>query len=423
MSNDDQNNGLSQNASKMQAGARLVPRITIQAFCEHSNTAEMIEDLTQDRRMSRVALTTHNGGVEGAIETYKSNPTPNLIIIETSLMVEEIISSLSKLAEVCDSGTQLLVLGHINDVILYRELKSFGVAEYFVLPVSSQILASAISELFASDDAKPIGRSIAFIGAKGGIGSSTIAHNSAWAIANNIMQDVVILDMDIAFGTSGLNFNQDPATGIADALFASETLDGLKLDRIMSKAAKHINLLSASCNLDKVYDFNERSFENIIELCQQSVPIVILDIPHVWNGWVKHTLSMVDEIVIVVEPDLANLRNAKNIIDILKTLRPTEAEPLLIVNKSGVAKRPEIVAQEFADSIECKLFEEIAFDSAVFGTAANNGQMIAEIAKNHKAVEVFKKIASRVSGRDSEETNKKSVGLSIPSLMKLLKRA
>ncbi len=409
--------------SEFNGGARLVPRITIQAFCERSQTAQMIESLLTDRRMSRVALTTHNGGVEGAIETYKSNPTPNLIIIETSLAAEEILSSLSRLAEVCDMGTQLLVLGDINDVVLYRELKNFGVSEYLVLPSSPRAIVDAICDMFVAGDAKPIGRSVAFIGAKGGAGASTIAHNCAWAVAHNFLQDVVIIDMDLPFGTCGLNFNQDPTTGIGDALFASETLDSVMLDRIMSKAATHVNLLSAPCSLEREYDIKERGFENIIELSQQSVPMVILDVPHMWTGWVKHTLSMVDDIVMIAEPDLANLRNAKNIFDILKSLRPSEADPILLVNKTGILKRPEISAQEFADSIECDLFGEISFDSATFGVAANNGQMIAEVAKNHKANEIFKKLATRISGREKVESEKKSVGLNIPNIMKLLKRA
>src|SRR3954470_21711786 len=90
-------------AADIAGGARLIPRITIQAFCEHSQTAELVEAAVHDRRMSKVALTTHNGGLEGAIESYKSNPTPNLIIVETSLPTEDIPKGLDRLAEVCDA--------------------------------------------------------------------------------------------------------------------------------------------------------------------------------------------------------------------------------------------------------------------------------------------------------------------------------
>src|SRR5688572_32055554 len=109
-------------SAEVATGARLIPRITIQAFCEHSQTAQLVESAIHDRRMSKVALTTHNGGLEGAIETYRSNPTPNLIIVETTSQPAEIPSALERLAEVCDAATRLIVLGHVNDVVLYREL-------------------------------------------------------------------------------------------------------------------------------------------------------------------------------------------------------------------------------------------------------------------------------------------------------------
>ena len=423
MNFNDHGNDRSRDSIQANSGVRLIPRVTIQAFCEHSQTAELIETSIHDRRMSRVALTTHNGGIEGAIGTYRDNPTPNLIIVESSQDSQEILALIGRLADVCDGGTNLIVIGHLNDVVLYRNLKNIGVSEYLVMPTSSKSIVDSISDLFVAENSAPIGRSVAFIAAKGGAGSSSIAHNVAWAVANDIMQDVLILDMDLGFGTSGLNFNQDPPHGIADALFASDKVDSVMIDRLMTKAANHLNLLASPALLDKSYDFGERDFEQIIELSRQTVPLVILDIPHVWNAWVKYTLSMVDEIVIVAQPDLANLRNAKNIADSVKALRPEESDPLLIINQIGVPKRPEINSNEFCASIECDLFGEIAFDAAMFGTASNNGQMISEISKNYKANEVFKKIANEVMGRSVETGVAKTSGLNIPGLLKLLKRA
>src|SRR3569623_3252830 len=147
-------------------GARLLPRITIQALCEHSQTAELVESAVHDRRMSKVALTTHNGGLEGAIESYKSNPTPNLIIVETSLPTDEIAPALDRLAEVCDAATRLIVLGHVCDVLLYRELIRSGVSEYLVLPTSAQPIVNGISDLFTAAGVFPIVWNNGFITAK-----------------------------------------------------------------------------------------------------------------------------------------------------------------------------------------------------------------------------------------------------------------
>lgn len=401
------------------SGARLIPRITIQAFCEHSQTAELVEATVHDRRMSKVALTTHNGGIEGAIETYKANPTPNLIMVETSQAADQILPALERLAEVCDATTRIIVLGHANDVLLYRELIRSGVSEYIVLPAAAQTIVSAVTELFAAEGAAPIGRTIGFISAKGGAGSSTVAHNVAWAISQNLRQDTLILDLDFPFGTAGLDFNQDPPHGIADAIGSNTKLDQTMLDRLMSKAANHVNLLTAPAMLDRTFDFEEREFEQIIELSQKSTPVVILDIPHVWNAWVRYTLSMIDEVIIVAEPDLANLRNAKNISDTVKALRPTESEPLLVINKVGVPRRPEIAAAEFATSVECRLLGQIGFDAQTFGTAANNGQMIAEVAANNKANEVFKLVGLHVTGRNApERAPSRASSLKLPSFLK-----
>lgn len=405
-------------AAEIAAGARLLPRITIQAFCEHSQTAQLVESAIHDRRMSKVALTTHNGGIDGAVETYKSNPTPNLIIVETILAPDQIPVALERLAEVCDASTRVVVLGHVNDVLLYRELIRSGISEYIVLPATASQIVSAITELFASENAAPIGRTVGFVSAKGGAGSSTLAHNVAWAIATALRQDSLILDMDLAFGTAGLNFNQDPPHGLADALNSNQKLDQTMLDRLMSKAANHINLLAAPVALDRTFDFEEREFEQILELCQNTMPVVVLDIPHAWNAWIRQTLATIDEVVIVAEPDLANLRNAKNLADTIKALRPTENAPSLVLNKTGMPRRPEINAGEFADSVECQLLGQVQFDAALFGTAANNGQMIAEVAANNKINEVYRAIGLHVTGRQITHAGGKASGLKLPSFLK-----
>lgn len=403
------------------SGARLVPHITIQAFCENAKTAQMIEQAVSDRRMNKVALTTHNGGVSAAIEIYRLNPTPNLIIIESSLAAQELIDSLDKLAGVCDASTRVVVIGHQNDVELYRKLMRFGVSEYLVMPFASTALVDTISEQFAAAGAAPIGRTIAFLSAKGGAGSSTIAHNTAWAISQTVRRDVLILDMDLPFGTAGLNYNQEPPHGLADAVFSPDVIDDVVIDRLMSKCANHVNLLTAPGTLDKDYDFEERSFEQIIEICQNNVPLVVLDLPHAWNGWIRHTLSTVDEIVVVAEPDLANLRNTKTILDKLKELRPDESEPILVLNKVGVAKRPEIAANEFGTSIDAECFAQIQFDPALFGSAANNGQMIAEVNVSHKVNEAFTRLALKTTGREMQDGVHQS-GI-LPGLLKKLKLA
>src|SRR6185295_6533859 len=209
-----------------------------------------------------------------------------------------------------------------------------------------------VADLYIDRSTQPLGRTIAFIGAKGGVGSSMVAHNVGWSIARNFENDVVVADLDLAFGTAGLDFNQDPAQGIAEAVNAPDRLDDNFLDRLLARCSDHLSLLAAPATLDRTYDFAEGAFEHIIDVAQAGVPAVILDLPHSWNAWVKKTLLAADEIVLTVEPDLANLRNAKNLVDLLRSARQNDAPPRLVINKTGIAKRPEIKPADFAAALD-----------------------------------------------------------------------
>ena len=116
----------------------------------------------------------------------------------------------------------------------------------------------------------------------------------------------------------------------------------------------------------------------MLEIVQANVPTVVLDVPHLWTAWVRKTLIAADEVIITAVPDLANLRNAKSIVDLLRQARPNDAPPKLILNQVGVPKRPEIKPDDFAAALQLTPIATIPFDPLLFGTAANNGQMIAE---------------------------------------------
>lgn len=376
-----------------------IPRITIHGFCLTDGTMRTAEAAMEDRRMSKAHLKLDMGGIPGAIETFEQAPTPNLIIVETSGNREDLISSLDHLAEYCDAGTKVIVIGDVNDVTLYRDLISRGVSEYLITPVSVFQLIGAIGNLYADPDAEPLGRTIAFFGVKGGCGASTIAHNGAWALARSFQSEVVVSDLDLPFGTAGLDYNQDPLQGVFEAISAPERLDETYLDRILSKCNEHLSLLAAPATLERTYDQSEKEFEALVETMRASVPHVVLDMPHVWNSWVKQTLLSADEIVLVAEPDLANLRNAKNTVDMLKQLRPNDRPPHLIMNKVNVPKRPEIKPDEFASALGLSVQAAIPFEPQLFGTAANNGQMIGEIDNKHVIARMFEDLAQSVSGK------------------------
>jgi pilus assembly protein CpaE len=394
-------------AAAMQA-LRPVPRISIQAFCETEGIANPIERAADDRRMSKAHLKVHMGGIATAIEFYQSAPTPNLIILESRREPRELLESLRQLAEYCDPSTKVVVIGHYNDVWLYRELTRSGISEYVVAPISMADIVSVIAGIFVDPDAEPIGRSIAFIGAKGGVGSSTIAHNVAWTMSTLFQSEVIVADLDLPFGTANINFDQDPAQGIAEAVFSPERVDEVYLDRLLAQCAEHLSLLAAPSTLDRVYDFDPDAFQQIIDVAQRSAPLIVLDVPHGWYGWTKSTLMQADEVVITATPELANLRNTKNLVDMMKKLRPNDGPPRLILNQAGMAKRPEISAADFAEPLGIVPMSVIPFDPQIFGNASNNGRMLGEMDAQHAIVQTIGEIAHILTGRIELKAKKKA---------------
>lgn len=387
-----------------------IPQISIQAFYETTATAQLMQLSATDRRMSRTHITMQAGGIIAAKAFYQNIPTPNLIIIESRLPQAELLAALDDLASVCDAGTKVCILGHENDIVLYRGLVEKGVSDYIVLPTSPLKLIESIFNIYHDPSSEPLGKRYAFFGAKGGVGSSTLAHNLAYAIGYNIQDSVTVVDMDFAFGTLGLNFNQDPSQDLADLLKTPDRIDEATIDKMMLKHGGHLNLLPNITSVEKSTEISVAAVSNLLQCLSQSVANSIIDLPHAWNDWVKATLVQSDQIVITATPDLASLRNTKNIIDFLKVSRVQDKDPLIIMNQVGMLKKPEIKTKDFADTIGVPIDVEIAYDPRLFGTAANNGQMIQEFTKSDKILTQINDLAQvLLSKKTLQADNKKGL--------------
>jgi pilus assembly protein CpaE len=375
-----------------------LPRISLQAFCETPELVASIQAAAADRRMSKAHVKVQMGGAPAAVEAYSEASTPNVITIESVGGAESLLENLDKLARVCDPGTKVVIVGHVNDVLLYRELMRRGVSEYLIAPIEHLAYIQSISELFHGDNAEPLGRVIAIYGAKGGCGASTVAHNLAWTMARQLQLATVIVDLDLPFGTAGLDFNQDPPQGVVDAVSTPDRLDATLLERLLSTLADNLNLLAAPATLDRLFDFDEKAFDPVLDLLRSSVPCIVLDLPHTWSAPVRHLLLGADHVVLVAEPDLANLRNAKSLHELLKSARPNDPHPRLIMNKTGMPKRPEIAIADFTKAVGTEA-TVIPYDAQLFGTASNNGQMISEMQATGKHAEIFTSLARGITGR------------------------
>jgi pilus assembly protein CpaE len=393
-------------------------RVAIHVFYDSEDVHAVSGSALADRRLAGAAGALYPGGLPAAVAAYQSRPTPSIVVVETKALGAPLFEDLGKLAEVCDPSTRVLMVGRVNDIGLYQDLISRGVSDYIVAPLEATRLIEAIARLYETPSAAAVGRGIAVVGARGGAGASTVAHNLAYVLGQTTHASTVLADFDLAFGTAGLNFNHDPLHGVAAALAQPDRLDSLLLERMMVRCSDYLSLFAAPATLDDDYDIPADAYDEVIRRLKSSAPFVVLDLPNEWSQWMRRTLLAADEVVVVAGPDLASLRNAKNLIELLKAGRPNDGPPILILNQVGLPQRPEIPVKIFAETVGLPPAMVLPFETKLFETASLKGKIVAEISPTSKFAKDMEQLAGLVSGREPVAAQKGKPKFPLPGLFK-----
>ena len=397
----------------------MILRINIGAFVLTDAVRDAVNSLNEDRLFLRSSVSVVEGGMNTALEKLTDRSTPELLIVETMAQGEAMFNELNKLAEVCQPGTRVIIVGAENDINVFKTLIEQGISQYFVSTVSNDELKAAIVDAFADKSASAKCRTLAFSGLRGGVGSSVLSHNVASSLANLYDEDVIVVDLDIPFGTAALSFNIQPQKTIVDAIAQSESIDETLLMRYLESGNKNVSLLCAPGHLNSGVEINDRSLEMVLNVVKQMASYVILDVPHMWNSWVQDVLVDADEAIIVGTPDLYNLRDGKNVFEFLSPNRGMDAPTRLVLNKIGEAKKGEISNKEFKDVLDVSPTVSVPFDADSFSAAMNNGEMISKVAGRSKAAQSIETLTKLVSGKEAAtQVAKASGGGLLSSLFK-----
>ena len=377
-------------------GEKALPSISVHAFCDRQETAHCINETTRDWRMKRTNVKIYMGGLPAAIEFYHKENTPSLIIIESGMRGDELFNQLESLASVCDEGTKVVMIGAANDIRLYRQLMDKGISDYLVPPLHPLHVIRALGELYVDPDQPFIGRVAAFFGAKGGVGSSALAHNTAWILSETLMQETALIDLDASWGTTGLDFSYDNMSGLEEALGEPDRLDETLMDRIMIRHTQKLSILPTSGSLNTKPVMESSSYEAVVNAVRGISPLSLLDMPHFWTDWTTNILTSVDDVIVTATPDLAGMRNAKNLIEFLKTQRPNDPEPILILDCVGMSPKTEISVKDFGAMVGQDPNIVIGWDPESHFEATNEGKMLTDVKSAAATVQGLAYLANRL---------------------------
>ncbi|MEQ1491097.1 MAG: AAA family ATPase [Terricaulis sp.] len=371
---------------------RPLPAISIFASWDRPDTEILMRALAADPRLARAEIEIRRGGLDGAVACAEAGGA-DLFLLDTTLDGAAMLASLDRLRAAAPNAC-IVILGGVNDIALLRDLAARGVSDYIVPPAQADDVARSLCALFADVDAS---RTIAVIGARGGIGASTIARNVAWSIAERQQKKTTLVDLDLSFGAAATNFRQEPGLSVLDV---AEAEDGEEaLSQAFTKPTQHLQLLAAPATTAEL-EIEAGAFEQLLANVRRTASFVVLDLPHAWEPWVQTALREADEVIIVAGPDLASLRNADNMLKLLRSERDKASPANVVISMSGVLKRPEIPAKDFAEAIRVKPLLTFAFEPELFVSAEVDGQMIYEAVPDSKAALQIDLLASMLTGHE-----------------------
>jgi pilus assembly protein CpaE len=340
-----------------------------------------------------------NAKVDDAIKRLQKMPTPTIVVIDLSAS-EDPIADLTRLSEVCDEGTRVLVLGNLNDVNLYRSLMAVGVEDYLVKPLTQEALTAALTRASkgpqTDGSGSKIGRVISVIGARGGVGATSVAVNTAWIIANEQRRRVALVDLDLFFGTCGLALDLDLGRGFREALENPSRIDGLFIERAMMRQGDNLYILSSEEALDYVIKFDPTAVELLIDHLRRDFEYVVVDLPRFAARSQTAMLSPPSTVLVVSDASLAGMRDTQRLLDLFKKIAPN-ADTSVVLSRVGENKASELAKADFEKGAQAQIDLVIPFEAKNYGSSAGSGKPLPKVDNRGKATGVLRDIARRVA--------------------------
>jgi pilus assembly protein CpaE len=323
-------------------------RVRLMAFVADGESEALLTSCLA--RLSVANPLIRRGGLPSAIRYLGTERSPESMIVDIS-GAEMPASQIHDLLELCEPGVTVIAIGDRNDVGLYRDLVRAGVSEYIVKPVTAQLLANALIGTPASSEGGPIsrklGKVVAVVGSRGGVGATTLAIQLALYFANQQNRRVVLLDLDLHTGDCALALDLKPTPGLREALTNPSRIDSVFLDRMMAIHGDRLFVLSAEEPLRADATFTAEAVHTLVGVLRSQFHYIIVDVPRISASPYWQALDTADLRIIVADQ---TLRSVRDTVRLREGFGATSAEHsnMLVVNRSGESGRRGMTLKDMA---------------------------------------------------------------------------
>lgn len=348
----------------------------------------------------------------GAVQrTIDPDAPPSLVLVDIS-DGEDSIAALSELMHACPRSTRFLVIGSVNDVGLYRALTSLGVIDYLVKPISGELLHDALTGAMREGGSQIAGSHqahlTAFIGARGGVGTTTVAAATAWYFVHEFHQRAALVDLDLHFGNLALSLDLDPGRGLREALENPERIDGILLASAMASESDRLKVLAGEEALDETLHFQVDALGPVFGSLGEEFDQLVIDLPRLLNDTARQLIAAADQFVIVTDLSITGLRDALRLSDLAKRLG--KEKPLIVASQVGATHRGEVSEREFERGIGAEIDLSISFDPKAAVAMSRHGKALPAAARKSRAASDLLALAQLLSGREAAGKKRSVLG-------------
>ncbi|MGE0252101.1 MAG: AAA family ATPase [Dongiaceae bacterium] len=325
------------------------------------------------------------GGVNEAIAVLTEGTRPQTLIVDFSSSPDPLVDA-RHLRSLCPHST-VIGLGATNDVSLFRNLLTAGISDYLVKPLNPESLSQAIVSAQPSDGgttkSKAISHVTAIIGARGGVGASTLAVNTAWLLAEEKKSTVALIDLDVHYGITALALDVEPSPGLREALKNPDRIDSLFVTSALVKATDRLYIMGSEEPLDAEIRPNPAAVELLLQELRARFTHIIVDVPRS-NVAVQELIAKeADYIILVSDLTLVGIRDTARLLSRIKALN-AKAKTFMVVNRSSPGN--PLSAQDFERGVEHKIDITIEEDGKTLTQAMNSGRPLAAMGGSGKTL-------------------------------------
>ncbi len=352
----------------------LLPAARVGLYVLDADIREAAKALATDWRFARVVFDIHEGDVDTAIAAYSGQDSPEFLMVETRTIDDSFTQKLEVLASSCAAHTSAVVVGPDNDVYLYRKLIQMGVSDYLVRPLRKEVIAEVIAKTLIEKLGTTDSRLIAYIGAKGGVGTSTLAQATAMAVAGKLDQKTIILDAAGGWSYLSVAMGTEPITSLSEAVRASQGADQDSFRRMLFNTNDKLTVLASGADAMLGDPTTADAYEAMINKLMVTYPVVIVDLSGAAPSICRAVMHKAHEVVIVSEATLPSLRSARSLINEIKAVRGNSDKDIeLVINKKDATPH-EVSLPDITEALERKPVLAIPFMPKLFAVSETQGK-------------------------------------------------